>query len=915
MAIAPTQHALTSPEFDEVFDRATGSDPFPFQRDFACGDLPALVDVPTGLGKTAMAVLGWLWRRRFASDTVRRATPRRLVYCLPMRVLVEQTRDNAIRWLHNIGQLAGQVAFEPPLPAGERATDRHRVVEYAPPSLDKSRALESDQVAVHVLMGGEDEPKWDIHPERDAIIIGTQDMLLSRALNRGYAASRARWPMHFGLLNTDCLWVFDEIQLMGSGLATTAQLEAFRGLLPNKDAEEAKRKHGCASVWMSATLRPDWLWTVDFKSRIDSQGRIDGKTTLSLSNEEKEDNHEIKRRWNAMKPLSKVKSVIDPKGAKPLAAEVIKAHGEAKGRTIVVVNAVKRACDLWAEIQKQWSSATDDNLVLIHSRFRPPDRAAQIKKLRPEVSPDNLPSDGMIVVSTQVIEAGVDVSATTLFTELAPWASLVQRFGRCNRRGEQNEVASVRWIDLPANDADADKVRHPYDLADLQAAAEELRRLKDIGPGSLAAHRQGLSEKKQEALFPHRHTHVIRRKDLLDLFDTTPDLAGNDIDIDRYVREVEETDVRVFWRDYGDPEEGATPNDINGEGQTDSDHRVEPAPLRDELCPVPIGDFKAYTKNHRRRVWRWNFTEKVWEQANPDAVAPGQVFLVHVAAGGYSSVRGWSGDSDDKPTLEFVPSVQESRPPDANEEDPQTGEWQELAQHTDAVCKELGCVLRDVSLREDEVSALRHAARWHDVGKAHPVFQSGLPDGCPDRTKLWAKGQGKWKKYRRALDGRGEITVRSFRHELASALTVLDPTNKAIPDELRDLVAYLDAAHHGKVRLSIRSMPNEVKPRTGAGVPQPQKRFARGVWDGDMLPEVGLGGGITAPVVTLSLEPMELGLCETEPFAGEPSWIERVLSVRDRFGPFRLAYLEAILRAADERASAAANGGDTSCPK
>lgn len=30
--------------------------------------LPELVDVPTGMGKTAMAMLGWLWRRRFYPD-------------------------------------------------------------------------------------------------------------------------------------------------------------------------------------------------------------------------------------------------------------------------------------------------------------------------------------------------------------------------------------------------------------------------------------------------------------------------------------------------------------------------------------------------------------------------------------------------------------------------------------------------------------------------------------------------------------------------------------------------------------------------------------------------------------------------------------------------------------------------------
>ena len=37
---------------------------------------------------------------------------------------------------------------------------------------------------------------------------------------------------------------------------------------------------------------------------------------------------------------------------------------------------------------------------------------------------------------------------------------------------------------------------------------------------------------------------------------------------------------------------------------------------------------------------------------------------------------------------------------------------------------------------------------------------------------------------------------------------------------------------------------------------------------------------------------------------GEPSWMERMLSLRDAFGPFRLAYLEALIVAADIRASA-----------
>lgn len=48
---------------------------------------------------------------------------------------------------------------------------------------------------------------------------------------------------------------------------------------------------------------------------------------------------------------------------------------------------------------------------------------------------------------------------------------------------------------------------------------------------------------------------------------------------------------------------------------------------------------------------------------------------------------------------------------------------------------------------------------------------------------------------------------------------------------------------------------------------------------------------------------MELGLYELKAFRDLPSWAERMISLRDRHGPSRLAYLEAILRAADMRAS------------
>jgi len=73
-----------------------------------------------------------------------------------------------------------------------------------------------------------DAGNWHGNPERDAILTGTQDMLLSRALNRGFGMSRYLWPVDFALLNNDCLWVLDKTQLTGVGVKTSAQLAGLR---------------------------------------------------------------------------------------------------------------------------------------------------------------------------------------------------------------------------------------------------------------------------------------------------------------------------------------------------------------------------------------------------------------------------------------------------------------------------------------------------------------------------------------------------------------------------------------------------------------------------------------------------------------------------------------------------------------
>lgn len=180
-----------------------------------------------------------------------------------MRVLVEQTFAETVRWLDRLGLLSGEAIWENP--GDEQLPTRSsRLTRYKPdPSDERPVGWASEhgdqganRIAVHLLMGGEESTDWALWPERDAVLIGTQDMLLSRALDRGYAARRARWPMDFGLLNNDCLWVFDEIQLMGSGLATSSQLDCFMSKLWGPMI----RNH---FLWMSATIAANGLQTRD----------------------------------------------------------------------------------------------------------------------------------------------------------------------------------------------------------------------------------------------------------------------------------------------------------------------------------------------------------------------------------------------------------------------------------------------------------------------------------------------------------------------------------------------------------------------------------------------------------------------------------------------------------------------------
>ena len=887
--------------FDDFFHAATGYRPYDYQRRLAgCDDgrpcESLLINVPTGLGKTAAVVMAWLWNRVAHPDAAHRDTwPRRLVYCLPMRTLVEQTFDQVEKWLR-----AHQVPWD-------------------------GKADHAGKVGLHLLMGGEDAGQWDIYPQTDAILIGTQDMLLSRALNRGYGMSRYRWSMHFALLNNDCLWVLDETQIMGPGLSTACQLEAFRNASPQGFGSYGTA--GSVTWYMSATNNPEHLRTRDWRNVPRGE-----KFEFGLTREEQSaTDGPVHRRRHAVKrlELKPELSFENSASANALVADILKKHDEMlvalannnalPTRTLIFCNTVDRAVAVHAELAEHKPEGCD--LLLLHSRFRPPERRAKMQRLK-TLDPVAFPK-GQIVVSTQVIEAGVDVSSGILWSEVAPLASLVQRLGRLNRGGEFNEstwtpvafivglgvqAALQRESKEAAEKRQKDNVKRclPYDLAVCEVAWKVLEKLNgNATPANLETIQSDIAGSIE------RCPYSLQRHELIDFFDTDANLSLGFTDVSPFVRSLDaDTDLQVLWRESW-PQK-------NAEAEGTGEPGFSPDFQRDELCPVPIS--KALkSREVLNHGWLWRGKDSGWVSVQDTGLAPGMTILLPLSAGGYDNDIGWTGE---KAHNAFLSHYQPRRwPSDEDQLSSLSNGWQNIAQHTDFVGQELDELLRFLLLgNESERHALTLAVPWHDVGKNHSDWQQAVVvalekagiTGKEDH-RPYAKFSLSDSPHVRNPDGSLKFTGKQlyavlktiegyFRpglaHEVASALAFRQAEQKRLgPARDADLVSllaeYAIMSHHGRVRKVLR---DEI-PR----YPSDDKDTdtVRGVRHGSsipLVPDLGLGCNF------LSTDCRKMGRSND----GHESYTRGVLRLLDHYGPFRLAFFEALFRAADMRASAKA---------
>ncbi|MCC6904126.1 MAG: DEAD/DEAH box helicase, partial [Polyangiaceae bacterium] len=561
-----------------------------------------MLAVPTGLGKTEVA-LAWAWR--LLVD--KKPEPLHLVVCLPMRSLVTQTVQRLKTYFDAL-----------------KATQ---------PEID---------VAVHQLMGGAIDDEWVGRPDKPWVLVGTQDQLLSRALNRGYSMGRFEWPVHFGLLNNDCRWLIDEVQLMGPGLWTTSQLDWMR-------RRRFPSLKPCLTTWMSATVGPSFLSTTDrvrealsepSQEQVAFEGQLktalDGDSGLDWWREAKRplawwqpDPSEPKS--GGGKKRGAAKSATAATVAPDAIAATVKAKHVAGTLTLVICNTVDMARAVFGAV------SSVDHKVLLTSRFRREDRARHEQRLiefDAKRKGGSLPNDdpGLICVSTQVIEAGVDVSAHRLFTELAPWPSMLQRLGRLNRKGDDQEAQAWAW-ETPKEGGNKKVERiGPYEPADIERAkklVDAFAPLSRAKPFSEAIDEVNTNENEEvfEALKPKRSP-LPRALDVHGLFSTERDVHGGFTDVSAFVRGTDpDLDVTVFWRAWsGDnPPRG---DDLDGP-------LLEPAK---EGCPVScFGDrgVQKFLESTGSKAWLWDDEADRWERVNHWDIRPGMLVMLKRDVGGY----------------------------------------------------------------------------------------------------------------------------------------------------------------------------------------------------------------------------------------------------------------------------------------
>lgn len=435
------------PEFYTLIHRAIGNgnrELHPWQKSLvsrvgegadAYARIPSVI-APTGAGKSFITTL------HLYLCAVSPSAPPRIVMVMPRRGLVDQMNEEATRIVEALS------VSEEPLLVEVRDALRKRHLS----PLTENDA-EAPIAVVNTFRGGAGHKRpaeWADDPNICTILSATPHMAISTLLSRSFGFAPKRHAAYAGLFAIGTVMVFDEAHIQRQAVRTARSVAA----LVDEDSEwDSFTDQKLSVIEMTATPSPD----------MDTEIAVTiGETDVS------DPCSHIAKVLTAPKIVEVV--TVRQEASKVLtehASDMRKAHSE--GTVAVVVNTVGTALKVTKALRKEGY-----NVVPITGRVRGADRQALL-----DAYPGVLTSAGNpdvdIVVATQTIEVGIDADFVGMVTEVASGDALTQRFGRVNRHGKRSAPAPIIVTDT----VEEGKSSGIYSADDLQEALQWLRSLEE----------------------------------------------------------------------------------------------------------------------------------------------------------------------------------------------------------------------------------------------------------------------------------------------------------------------------------------------------------------------------------------------------------------------------------------------------
>jgi len=400
--------------------------PFHWQQEllakFIASQIPDALDIPTGLGKTAVMAI-WLVARICGANV-----PRRLVYVVDRRAVVDQATTVAL----------GLRQF---------VEERQEI---------KTKLDAPNGLPISTLRGQHvDNREWLENPASPAIIIGTVDMIGSRLLFEGYGVSRKMRSYHAGLLGADTLVVLDEAHLVPPFEKLLEQVAQTDGDLRPVNVENRKLVSGLKLLSLSATGRSDQpafgLTDADLQPGTVTQKRLTAAKRLVFE--------PLTEGENIADALARHAWSLSLKGAE---AKKVIVFSDKRDDAVKAKEAVEK---LAKGDKKQGIASIQIETQLLVGGRRVHEREGTAQWLEDHsfvAGTKSRQSCATFVFATSAGEVGIDLDADHMVCDLVTWERMVQRLGRVNRRGDGNaNIVVVKEPDPKPTKAEENALQKP----------------------------------------------------------------------------------------------------------------------------------------------------------------------------------------------------------------------------------------------------------------------------------------------------------------------------------------------------------------------------------------------------------------------------------------------------------------------